>query len=109
MLRGGNEMRKSLTQQLAEARESEQYWKGKYDGVHEELRDLKAKNEKEQQNRIGSINVELERSSNLNEQMMEIVRWHINPKTAERKNGCPNCGRPREGSSNRCFNCNYRF
>lgn len=103
-------MKKSLTKQLAEANEATQYWKGRYEGVNEDYRELKSKVEKAEQNKIGSYDAALARSTDLNEQMMEIVRWHINPKTAERKiNSCPNCGRPKDQFSNRCSNCNYRF
>lgn len=101
----------SMAQQVAEAEKKAQYWEGRYESLYEEHQSLKKEVEAKRQGEIGSYNHELARANNINEQMMEIVRWHVNPKTAEDSNKfeCPRCGTPNRKGRSRCTNCGNYF
>ncbi len=77
-------MKKSLTQQLEEAKLEFARMTGKYDAIYNQLSDLQYKNEQENKNNLNMFRKNQEELFSANAQLMEVVRWHINPETAKR-------------------------
>ena len=88
-------MKKTLTQQLEKALQDAQYWRGKYEAIKTELQDEKDKNRQDGSLRMRHTSETLQEVIECNRQLMEVVRWHVNPETAKPGVVCRQCGAPK--------------
>ena len=76
-------MKNTLTQQLEKALQEVQYYKGKYEAINEELEEVKRNLEHKFNRGLDLMRSQQEELFSANKQLMEVVRWHINPETAK--------------------------
>lgn len=72
-------MRKTMKDLVSEAQRSEQYWKGRADANQTAKEEL----DKQQRTVMNGYAENNRRIETLAQNMLEIVRWHINPETAK--------------------------
>ena len=100
-------MKKTLTEQLNEALKSIEYYRGRYELLGEELRELKKKYDDRFSNQLMDSRDSERNIISANQQLQEIIRWHVNPETAKLSEKiCIKCGNTVR-SGFKCNNCGW--
>lgn len=76
-------MKKSLTLQLLEAQKDIEYKDKRIDELRNEVYDLKKQLDDRFAGQVNYLKQNNQALFNANEQLQEIIRWHVNPETAK--------------------------